>query len=292
MMDSFPPSIYPDEETIAQLPNPELFALMDVDTAQDPGDGYTTVELPPRFIFVKHHPHAGKPNEIIPLHSTPKTASDTGPVPTASVTLTDRPWAPFQTYADFKFTSRRIKRRSPNKEIDEDLLDLRDGSLSNESLVTFHNHRDMEKVLAAARVSNVAFRTKTLAIEFKGTHLGGTYNVDVEFRDPWTIVTQWVCDPTLASVSTWFSQEKYLCMNGIIDLSNPLYDEPYTGETWGRVDDDLPADGHFPSCFLGLHVWLDKGLVSTKVKCTPSFFGDAGSTLRPGTVPVMEALHW
>lgn len=109
--------------------------------------------------------------------------------------------------------------------------------------------------------------------------------MDVEFRDPWTIVTQWVCDPTLAAVSTWFSQKKYLCLNGIIDFSNPLYDEPCTGETWGRVDvshinsdlvhlliltqDDLPGDGHYSSCFLGLHVWLDKGLVSTKVKMHP-----------------------
>ncbi|KAJ6627809.1 hypothetical protein B0H10DRAFT_2429041 [Mycena sp. CBHHK59/15] len=127
----------------------------------------------------------------------------------------------------------------------------------------------MEKALAAARVSNVAFRSRTLTIEFEGTHLGGTYNVDVEFRDPWTIVTQWVCDPTLAPVSTWFSQEKYLCLNGTIDFSNRLYDEPCTGETWGRVDDDLLGDGHYPSCFLGLHVWLDKGLVSTKVKMHP-----------------------
>ncbi|KAJ6534560.1 hypothetical protein B0H10DRAFT_1935182 [Mycena sp. CBHHK59/15] len=127
----------------------------------------------------------------------------------------------------------------------------------------------MEKALAAARVSNVAFKSRTLTIEFEGTHLGGTYNVDVEFRDPWTIVTQWVCDLTLAPVSTWFSQEKYLCLNGTIDFSNRLYDEPCTGETWGRVDDDLPGDGHYPSCFLGLHVWLDKGLVSTKVKMHP-----------------------
>lgn len=157
-MDTFPRPIYPSEDTIAQLPNPELFALMDMDADQDSGDGdcIPTVELPPRFIFVKHHPHAGKPNEIIPLNSTPVTAATPGPMPTASVTLTGRPWAPFQTYADFKFASRRIKRRTPNTEIDEDLLDLRDGSLSKDSLVTFRNHRDMEKVLAAARVSNVA----------------------------------------------------------------------------------------------------------------------------------------
>ncbi|KAJ7111336.1 hypothetical protein C8R44DRAFT_633102 [Mycena epipterygia] len=202
-----------------------------------------------------------KPNEIIPLDTSPSATGDAGLAssPAATPAPTDRPWAPFRTYADFKFTSRRIKRRSLNVEIDEDLLDLRDGSLARDSLVTFRNHRDMEKVLEAAR---------TVQIDFEGTHFGGTYKVDVEFRDPWSIITHWVCDPTLAPVSTWFSQERYLCLHGKIDLSNPLYDEPFTGETWRRVDDNLPG-GFYPACFLGLHVWLDKGLVSTKVKMHP-----------------------
>ncbi|KAJ7603425.1 hypothetical protein B0H17DRAFT_1189832 [Mycena rosella] len=241
---------------------------MDVDSDRTPDDAIPTVELPPRFIFVKHHPSANKPNEIIPLdaESAPDTSESSAK---AERTQTNHPWAPFRTYADFKFASRRVKRRAPNSEINEDLLDLRDGSLSNDSLVTFRNHRDMEKVLAAARVTNVAFRCKTLTIDFEGTHFGGTYQVDVEFRDPWSIITQWVCDPTLAPVSTWFSQERYLCLHGKIDLSNRLYDEPFNGDTWGRVDDDLSAAGFYPACFLGLHVWLDKGLVSTKVKMHP-----------------------
>ncbi|KAJ7817727.1 hypothetical protein B0H13DRAFT_1662465 [Mycena leptocephala] len=232
-----------------------------MDSDNTPEVSIPTVELPSRFILVKHHPHANKPSEIIPLDSSPASAPEPAPESTyAAPTVMDRPWAPFRTFADFKFTSRRIKRRAPNAQIDEDLLDLRDGSLATDSLVTFRNHRDMEKALAAARVSNVPF---------EGIHFGGTYNVEVEFRDPWSIITQWVCDPTLAPVSTWFSQEKYLCLNGTIDLSNPLYDEPFTGKTWRRVDDDLPGDGYYPSCFLGLHVWLDKGLVSTKVKMHP-----------------------
>jgi hypothetical protein len=117
---------------------------------------------------------------------------------------------------------------------------------------------------------------------------GGTYQVEVEFRDPWQIMKQWVTDETLMPVSTWFSQEKYLCMNESIDLSNQLYDEPWTGRNWKNVDvctnvphpyvaepcqqDSLPADDVYPSCYLGLHVWLDKGLVSTKVKMHPILF--------------------
>lgn len=33
--------------------------------------------------------------------------------------------------------------------------------------------------------------------------------------------------------------------------------------------DTLPANEKYPSCYLGGHLWLDKGLVSTKVKMHP-----------------------
>ncbi|KAJ6611015.1 hypothetical protein B0H10DRAFT_2224487 [Mycena sp. CBHHK59/15] len=215
-MDIADEEMYPDNDTIAQLPNSQLFALMDVDSDDAPGKTVPTVELPPRFIFVKHHPHANKPNEIIPLDTSPSATGDAG--------LASSP-APMPAPTDCP---------GPRSELalTSNLLDLQDGSLARDSLVTFRNHRDMEKVLAATRVSNVAFECKTLTIEFEGTSLGGTYNVDIEFRDPWSIMKQWICDPTLAPVSTWFSQEKYLCRNGTIDFKNPLYDEPYTGETW------------------------------------------------------------
>ncbi|KAJ7606247.1 hypothetical protein FB45DRAFT_669755, partial [Roridomyces roridus] len=96
------------------------------------------------------------------------------------------------------------------------------------------------------------------------------FQVDIEFRDSWKIVKRWVTDETLAPVSTWFSQERYLCLNGCIDYSNPLYDEPCTAETWREIHDTLPdPEESYPCCYLGLHVWLDKGLVSTKVKMHP-----------------------
>ncbi|KAK7001214.1 hypothetical protein R3P38DRAFT_3405317 [Favolaschia claudopus] len=80
---------------------------------------------------------------------------------------------------------------------------------------------------------------------------------------------RWICDESLASVSTWYSQEKFLCLNGEIDFSNPLYDEPWTGTMWREIDDQLPEQAKYPPCFVGLHIWLDKGLVSTKVKMHP-----------------------
>ncbi|KAJ7888421.1 hypothetical protein B0H14DRAFT_2562390 [Mycena olivaceomarginata] len=183
----------------------------------------------------------------------------------------DRPWAPFKTYADYIFTSRRVRRRArANAEIDEDLNDQHARAFSSDCFITFRNHQDMEKSLAAARTSNISLCRRILNIDFKGTEFCGTYEVEVEFRDPWQIIKQWVGDETLAPVSTWFSQEKYLCTNGTLD--NRLYDEPCTGRSWKQADDSLPADHFYPSCYLGLHVWLDKGLVSTKVKMHPNLF--------------------
>ncbi|KAJ7236320.1 hypothetical protein C8J57DRAFT_1088249 [Mycena rebaudengoi] len=236
----------------------------DLDDEDPPvnGDVFSTVDLPPRFILVKHHPHAEKANEIIPFDSSTSTSVAPTlahtPVP---VTPDDRPWAPFKSYADYKFTSRQVRRRTPNAEIDKDLNDLHNHAFSSDCFISFRNHRDMEKSLAAARTSNISVISHLF--------FGGTYEVEIEFRDPWQIIKQWVRDESLTAVSTWFSQEKYLCMKGTMDLSNQLYDEPCTGENWKSVDDSLPSDDVYPSCFLGLHVWLDKGLVSTKVKMHP-----------------------
>ncbi|KAJ7215380.1 hypothetical protein GGX14DRAFT_608176 [Mycena pura] len=267
-------------DDIIQLPTHQIYEQMPMDFDQDANgpdaevdaSSVPTVALPLRFIFVKHHPHAKQPNEIISLDSAPSTPPLPDDNPRSPPLSNARPWRPFITYSDYKFTSRCVQRRTPNAEIDEDLNDLHTQAFSSDCFITFRTHRDMEKSLAAARTSNISFCRKTLTIDFDGTAFGGTYEVEVEFRDPWQIMKQWVSDETLAPVSTWFSQEKYYCKNGTIDLSDQLYDEPWTGRNWKYADDSLPADDLYPSCYLGLHVWLDKGLVSTKVKMHPILF--------------------
>ncbi|KAJ6601689.1 hypothetical protein DFH09DRAFT_1480656, partial [Mycena vulgaris] len=204
------------------------------------------------FIFVKHHPHANKPDEIIPLDS-----EITQPADFHSSDPVERPWAPFRCLADSTFAYRCVSRRVSNNDIDDDLKHIH-GEWADNSHITFRNHRDMDKSLDAAREGNVRVRYREKS-----------YDVEIEFRDPWEVTKRLVRDSTLASVSTWFSQERYLCLHGVIDLSNPLYDEPWTAETWREVDDSLPADDAYPSCYLGGHIWLDKGLVSTKVKMHP-----------------------
>ncbi|KAK7005557.1 hypothetical protein R3P38DRAFT_3326486 [Favolaschia claudopus] len=213
---------------------------MDVDYAAsaDPEDGpvdvESTVRLPEKFIYGLW---------------TMGPQSNPG----------DRPFAPFRTFADYKFASRAIKRRMPKNDIDEDLRDMHGGVYSTDSFVTFRNHRDLNRSLVAARLTNVAVSVIQVLCEYSNLI---RYNIDVEFRDPWKLMKRWICDESLASVSTWYSQEKFLCLNGEIDFSNPLYDEPWTGTMWREIDDQLPEKAKYPPC-------LYKGLVSTKVKMHP-----------------------
>jgi hypothetical protein len=131
---------------------------IDFDRDEDPdppvADAAPTIALPPRFILVNHHPHANKPDEIIPLDRSsslvPLSEDDPRPAPLPDV----RPWAPFKTYSDYKFTSRRVRRRAPNAEIDEDLDNHHTRAFSSDCFITSRNHREMEKSLAAARTSN------------------------------------------------------------------------------------------------------------------------------------------
>ncbi|KAJ7181102.1 hypothetical protein C8R46DRAFT_885957 [Mycena filopes] len=237
---------------------------MDVDLP--PPQDTTDLHLPARFIYVRHHAHSGKSAEIIALDSTSSPGESTELVPVPP--FDERPWAPFQSLADASFAYRCVSRRMANGDVDEDLKLLRTDWADN-SRVSFENHRDMEKALDAAREGNVRFHTTRVSIEFEGRDFGGTYDVDIQFRDPWKVMKRWICDESLAAISTWFSQQRYLCLDGKIDLSNSLYDEPCTGTTWGAVDDALPAHEKYPACYVPAHIWLDKGLVSTKVKMHP-----------------------
>jgi hypothetical protein len=81
------------------------------------------------------------------------------------------------------------------------------------------------------------FCTKQVQIDFDGHEFSEkVYDLEIEFRNPWEVMKRWIRDETLAEVSTWFSQQRFLCLDGVIDFSNPLYDEPCTAETWRDVD--------------------------------------------------------
>ncbi|KAJ7899230.1 hypothetical protein B0H14DRAFT_2674128 [Mycena olivaceomarginata] len=86
------------------------------------------------------------------------------------------------------------------------------------------------------------------------------------YRDPWEHILSLVKDPALAAVSTWKSQHAFHVNNGHFER---IIHEPYTADKWRRVDDELPKANPYTHCWLPLHLWLDKGLVTKHVKMFP-----------------------
>jgi hypothetical protein len=124
-----------------ELPSHQIYDMlsMDVDprsdspSSTDEINAIPTVSLPSDFIFVKHHPHANKPNEIIPIDGSSSSPSFSDPNARSDpLNKDDRPWAPFKSYADYKFASRCVRRRTPNSEVDEDLRDLHRHAFSSD----------------------------------------------------------------------------------------------------------------------------------------------------------------
>ncbi|KAJ7114465.1 hypothetical protein C8R44DRAFT_740604 [Mycena epipterygia] len=219
-----------DIDDIIQLPTHQIHDLMPMDfdhdedfQVADDANAVPTVALPPRFILVKHHPHANKPNEIIPLDRaqsiTPLSKDDSHPAPLPDA----RPWAPFKTYSDY-----------------EDLRDQHSHAFSSDCFITFRNHRDMENSLAAARMTNIPFRRKTLRIDFEGVEFGGVYEVEIEFRDPWQIMKQWVTDESLTRtdcpIREWSPGSLFISMEHITRgaLLCPIFGAP--GEVFYVID--------------------------------------------------------
>ena len=94
-------------------------------------------------------------------------------------------------------------------------------------------------------------------------------------------------DKSLTSVSCWNSVHKiYCCVQE--DQEECIIDEPNPVDTWWDVDvssnqseeklayklivsfqSSLPNNSLYPHCYLPLHFWLDKGLVTQQVKKYP-----------------------
>ena len=112
-----------------------------------------------------------------------------------------------------------------------------------------------------------------------------------EYRDPWHWILSLVQDESLAPMNMWNSVKKYYCCG---DHEERIYDEPNTADTWWDIDvsflcgptviadisfkSELPETDEFPHCYLPLHFWLDKGLVTRRVSKYPMI-------LRPAWLP-------
>ncbi|KAF8584403.1 hypothetical protein K439DRAFT_1646930 [Ramaria rubella] len=88
----------------------------------------------------------------------------------------------------------------------------------------------------------------------QATYAGQEYTYNFLYRDPWQWILSLLTDPTLASELVFYPVKKFLHENG---TCTRLYDDVNTGQTWWNVQADLPH------CFLPLHLWMDKGKVSS-----------------------------
>ncbi|KAF7967343.1 hypothetical protein HWV62_34677 [Athelia sp. TMB] len=116
--------------------------------------------------------------------------------------------------------------------------------------------------LEAAREYAVPFTEGNVSLDFQGEE----FSFDFQYRDPWAWILSLVGDSTLASHSTYHSVRKLYCDS---DGTERLFDEPATGKAWEEIDDDLPDGDQYPHAYLPLHIWLDKGLVTKRVKKHP-----------------------
>ncbi|KAJ7210005.1 hypothetical protein GGX14DRAFT_565809 [Mycena pura] len=268
-----------------QEPLPDL-QLPPADPDSDPS--IPLVRLPSHYVLTIPHRHSGLPATILPLNNPPPLQT---PRTFATGMNPAKPYRPFRTYADYDFTSNCVRWAKGDKQIKEELDRLRTGIwVDGKSKITFRTVKDVKDALRVARhvvPGIVQFERTTITVDF--THdaetkrFSGAFNVQLDFRDAWKVVRSWVCDETLAPHSTWFSVEKFYCRGGTcVEHKEVLIDEPWTGRTWREVDDSLPGwtgqtwkeglqgpQNQYPSCYLPLHIWLDKGMVSTKVKMHP-----------------------
>ncbi|KAJ7760324.1 hypothetical protein B0H14DRAFT_3511124 [Mycena olivaceomarginata] len=241
--------------------------------------------LPPFFLLTIPHPRSHKMLTIVPLDDPPRNLTER----TLAIPINPhKPYAPFPTYADYRMASKCVRNvwsdRVIQNELDEEHEGIYNGT-AGECRLTIRTVKHMADCLAAARTLTVEFQRTTISVDFTADaetdRFRKTFEVEIDFRDPWDVIQNWCRDPTLAPRSTWFSVRKYLCRGGPITgivHQEEVYDEPWTGRTWNEVDDELPewdpegkdeTKSTFPQCYLPLHIWLDKGQVSTKVKKHP-----------------------
>ncbi|KAF8176904.1 hypothetical protein K438DRAFT_1978943 [Mycena galopus ATCC 62051] len=232
--------------TSPDIENPTVYdqaadiALPDTNEGAIDEDSVPTALLPSHYILTVPHIHSGLPSIITPLDQ-PITLPSTqtfarGISPT-------KPFAPFRCFADYDFTSNCVRYAKSNKQIQQELDALHSGTWAGECKLTIRTVKDMRASLNAARqVNNIPFERTTIHVDFDGEtdRFRRSYEVEIDFRDPWKVIQDWVCDETLAARSTWFSVRKYYCRGGrTVEYQEELFDEPWTGMTWREVDECL-----------------------------------------------------
>ncbi|KAF8521655.1 hypothetical protein JB92DRAFT_3275059 [Gautieria morchelliformis] len=211
------------------------------------------------FLEIIHHPHSNQQTEFIfrDLPIPPPSEDYSRPQSNS----TGKPWAPFRTRSDFEFAELVVQSAMKGSTVKRLLKGIRhDWTEPGSTKITFQNKVDFQKSMAAARKFNT--QEDSISATFEG--IKKTF--DFHFRDPWKWLLHLVTDPTLASSIIYYPVKKILHENG---TSTRLYDEINSGQTWWDIQDQMPYLPDLPHCFLPLHLWMDKGKVSTTSNMHP-----------------------
>jgi len=202
------------------------------------------VALPAEYIRIVHHRNSGRPDEIISLLDVDESAPPGRPSENSNI---GRPaWAPFRSYADFKFAETVVTQGLTRQNANVWLENMRHiFTLSPEHvMVSFWNSDDLWNNLESARTGftqvciNSILSSDTNIIQFREGSVtqefrGGVQTVNFRYRDPWEWILSLIKDTSLIPENTFFSTKKYLCIEG---KTERLIDEPWTADTWAAVD--------------------------------------------------------
>ncbi|KIJ48975.1 hypothetical protein M422DRAFT_161935, partial [Sphaerobolus stellatus SS14] len=165
-----------------------------------------------------------------------------------------KPWAPFQTRADFEFAETAVV-EGFNSHCTQKLLNGINSQWANNSKLTIYDTNDLNESLATTRNFVTQFKDGEVTHEFRGK----SYTFQFRYRDPWEWLVHLVTDPTLSTSIMWYPVEKCL-HDGKIQVS--CYFKYKLNYVSTSLQDQLPQEYGLPHCFLPLHLWLDKGKVS------------------------------
>ncbi|KAF8512016.1 hypothetical protein BU17DRAFT_96665 [Hysterangium stoloniferum] len=129
--------------------------------------------------------------------------------------------------------------------------------------VTFSSLDDYKPGLEAARNWVPEFKKSSVSEVYDGKE----YTFDFYYCAPWQWILSLVTDATFTKHLIWYPVKKYLHDDNIV---TQLYDDIDSGESWWNIQNALQHNPDLPHCFLSLHIWLDKGKVSTAVKLHPA----------------------
>ncbi|KAJ7300529.1 hypothetical protein DFH08DRAFT_919254 [Mycena albidolilacea] len=164
--------------------------------------------------------------------------------------------------SDFEYTETAVQGLLKPKFIDTQLRGMTGPWSHGHGAITMKDYPDYRRVLTQARASGIQFRKATVQASLWGAEKTYTFF----YRDPWEWIRGLVTDPSLAHVTAWKSRRMFYCEDGGRER---FITEPWTANRWYEVDMELPTPNPYPNCWLPLHIWLDKGLITKHVKMFP-----------------------